>query len=434
MRARSLLFSLFLVTAKSHASFEAHEWGTFTSLVGSNGITQNGMYHEDEALPPFVHGFGETQPPVAHVPPADPPPAPAPVQPNPPPNRPCRFKSCFDREILSHNVVTQKMETPVIYFYATGGPRFQNVRVNVKFPQGVVTETYPAPTKTYPSLRDGLVLANGDTTFDVTIASNVKELLPDVSPNNIYSHARNVASNVVQSGNEMEKFIFYRGLGRFQPALSITSRFGALTVAGNEASMPQAAFLVHVDASGDTRMIDVSPFDNPNRVDVSARTIALLSNHGVTSGEVMGGQLIHLALFKALGNAGLLHDEAEAMIATWEHGYFHVPGLRLLYVLPRAEVDQALPLTMQPAPSRLTRVFVGRIEVLLDTEERRILANVMSQRDGFSVDGLGRFAEPMLRRVLEVYSSQNPTSDGLSLFNRLISRAATGSPASASIH
>ena len=31
-----------------------HEWGTFTSLVGSNGQAQNGMYHEDEALPDFV--------------------------------------------------------------------------------------------------------------------------------------------------------------------------------------------------------------------------------------------------------------------------------------------------------------------------------------------------------------------------------------------
>ena len=32
-----------------------HEWGTFLTMNGSDGITLDGMYHEEHALPPFVH-------------------------------------------------------------------------------------------------------------------------------------------------------------------------------------------------------------------------------------------------------------------------------------------------------------------------------------------------------------------------------------------
>ena len=59
LKTLTLLTSLVGITQPLIA-FEAHEWGTFTSLLGSNGKTQNGMYHEDERLPAFVHGFGVT--------------------------------------------------------------------------------------------------------------------------------------------------------------------------------------------------------------------------------------------------------------------------------------------------------------------------------------------------------------------------------------
>src|SRR5262245_27648507 len=111
MRLSQLILSslLFIGSSKGFAAFDAHEWGTFTSLVGSNGITQNGMYHEDEPLPDFVHSFGELRLEAAL------PPTPSP-QPTPP-RCPRRSKLCFDQAFLSQNIVTQKMETPVIYFY-----------------------------------------------------------------------------------------------------------------------------------------------------------------------------------------------------------------------------------------------------------------------------------------------------------------------------
>lgn len=33
-----------------------HEWGTFTSLQGSDGRVMDGLHHTEELLPAFVHG------------------------------------------------------------------------------------------------------------------------------------------------------------------------------------------------------------------------------------------------------------------------------------------------------------------------------------------------------------------------------------------
>ncbi|MEK7358457.1 MAG: hypothetical protein AAB250_18580, partial [Bdellovibrionota bacterium] len=344
----------------ANAKLEAHEWGTFTSLVGSDGVTQTGLYHEDEKLPSFVYGFGETRSPIA--------------APEPSPDDDCVYTKggCFSRRRLQP--ITQKMETPVIYFYSD---QSQRIDVRVKFPKGVVTETYPAPIMTSPQTANS-ALENGDTTFSVDITTAAFQYLPYVEPGNIYSHAREVASQYVTSGNDVEKFIFYRGLGRFQPRVSMTSAGGRLSLSAPAGSVPQAAFLVHVDEVGDGRLMRLTALDSKGSEIVSTRMMERLRTHGPDNafGRILTGVDSSNALIDSLVTAGLNKDEAVAMVRTWEHGYLKVPGLRLLYVLPRAEVDQILPITMTPSPDKFERVFVGRIEILLDTEEERVLTEV----------------------------------------------------------
>lgn len=43
------------------AAYEIHEWGTFTSVSGSDGILLNGLHHEEERLPFFVHALSGMQ-------------------------------------------------------------------------------------------------------------------------------------------------------------------------------------------------------------------------------------------------------------------------------------------------------------------------------------------------------------------------------------
>jgi len=110
------------------------------------------------------------------------------------------------------------------------------------------------------------------------------------------------------------------------------------------------------------------------------------------------------------------------MFDTWKHGYLQVPGLRLLYVLPVNEPDAILPLSMTPSPTSLKRVFVGRVEILLDTEENRILNDIIKQGDKFTPSSLGRFAEPILQRIAQRYEGSD--SSVRALLARLVEKAA----------
>ena len=52
--AGTLVFSALgmLVAANPlRGDFVVHEWGTFLAMNGSNGISLDGMYHEEHALP-----------------------------------------------------------------------------------------------------------------------------------------------------------------------------------------------------------------------------------------------------------------------------------------------------------------------------------------------------------------------------------------------
>lgn len=408
---------LLLAGQNSLAKFEAHEWGTFTSLVGSDGITQDGMYHEDEKLPEFVHGFGAIAQP--EPPPAAPPPRPAPL---PPPDRPCRGKGCFDFTFYDSNVITQKMETPVIYFYTDAR---RTVTVNVRFPEGVVTETYPAPIATSPSRGNIREAKNGNTTFRVDVFPEMTGNLPFVANDNIYGHARNVASNVLRSGNEVEKFIFYRGIGKFQPRLGMKSEGGHLYFQPERGRVPVAAFLVHVDGSGYGQMFQVQGLSAGRQTVVSRGELDRLSGIREPYSHYLRGARMGDALVNALESAGLYTDEARAMVKTWEHGYLKVPGLRLLYVLPRTEVDTVLPLTITPVPESVERAFVARIEILRDTEEQSLVERVKSDTTLRASD-FGRFAEPILRRLKQVYEKTPTDPLVLSRFTRLIEEAKAG--------
>ena len=111
----------------------------------------------------------------------------------------------------------------------------------------------------------------------------------------------------------------------------------------------------------------------------------------------------------ALVAMGLYGREADAMVNTWEQSYFRTEGLRVLYVLPRQTVDQLIPIRINPAPDKLVRVMVGRLEVLTPLREQQIekfVADLGAReprtRDAASVGlaRLGRLGEPALRRVM----------------------------------
>ncbi len=418
MKHINSILMVLLLTQTARAEFKVHEWGTFTSVIGSNGKTQNGLYHEDEKLPGFIHGLGEVVTGSFSVNP-------------PPPVFPFPDDDLCDKNIhcrvLRANVITQKMETPVIYFYNDSINSIP-VKVNVQFPLGVISQTFPGPTISTPG-AEATVLSNGAVQFDLNVIpkltlADYTTYIPQIAESNIYSYARNVDSNFIQVANgnkpEYEKFIFYRGLGQFNPRFQMTSKDGNLNIEIpiSGTAIP-VAYLINVSATGQVFGVPVHGLSAGHTTRINASRIAeITSGHG----KVFPMHSLKAMLAHDLTDSGLFADEALAMIATWENGYFKVPGLRLLYILPRNEVESILPMQIVPQPIELARAFVGRIEVLLDVEESEIINMVIRNGYLFDPDTLGRFAEPKLRRALEVYQAKDDASvEVVDLFNELIS-------------
>ena len=122
------------------------------------------------------------------------------------------------------------------------------------------------------------------------------------------------------------------------------------------------------------------------------------------------------SMTEALIGAGLYTDESIGMVNTWRRQWFRTPGVRVLYFAPAAWIDAQVPLTIDPRPSTVVRVMVMRVEVLTPAVEQsdRAFAALLDQSDADFVsgseyfNGLGRFAEPRLRRALAKLAAAPP--------------------------
>ena len=83
-------------------------------------------------------------------------------------------------------------------------------------------------------------------------------------------------------------------------------------------------------------------------------------------------------LVKHLTAAGLYEKEAKAMVNTWSDAWFGEEGTRLIYLVPRAKTDELLPLTINPKPTEVVRVLVGRHDFL--TPEQEAIADQQLKR------------------------------------------------------
>jgi hypothetical protein len=390
------------LTPRAHAKdgpsdLVVHEWGTFLSMSGSDGMVLDGMYHEEHKLPAFVHARS--------------------------------------REQLRLPCTLIKGETPVIYFYSK---ERQNVRVGVGFPQGIWTQWYPQAAAVMPgliknaanpdSLRGGRVCWYAEIIPPSQVPREMPDkpgnelgpdaLLPATSSDALWNYARDVDAAVVKTWSaaggankpEYERFLFYRGLGRSKLPL----RFDA-TAGGTLALDPDPAlahgishlFVIRIENGrggysylpslvGGQRVSGVIPsLSESQPLDAFTRSIAD-------------------ALANRLTDSGLYSKEARAMVNTWTTSYFQTEGVRVLYVLPQSWTDAFIPMTVAPAPKQIVRVMVGRVELLSPERERlagravRDLADRSPEKRAHAYQFLreqGRYVEPIVRRV------QNTTED-----------------------
>lgn len=236
---------------------------------------------------------------------------------------------------------TVRMETPVLYFYSEEPRR---VSVEVGFPRGFITEWYPSA----PSPRRTGRLA----WTDVAVLPGSEAVLPREEAASHYYAARETDAALLRVGRQHERFLFYRGVGTFPLPLAARLEGGR----------------VHLRAAPGAELGAVVLFESRggragHAWDVLRGGEATLDRPALGTDAEGGLDLIA----EQLRSSGLYPREVEAMLATWRDAWTE-EGCRVFYLLPRASVDEVLPLTVKPEPAELVRVLVGRLELL--TPER----------------------------------------------------------------
>lgn len=346
--------------------FIVHEWGTFTTFSGSDGIHLEyrplDTNHQD--LPSFV---------VDRL-----------IQ----SGQPFMAKARIRAKV--------RMETPVTYFYTD---RQRKVRVSVDFPEGLLTEFYPPVRKMAPTFDRKAALGDGEMIGNSTLDWGEVDLIPlstfrpDVGDDQLadflqqrtlstilpqgdrYSHyvyARETDSALVHvnlpaptkpntgpRGSFIEKFLFYRGVGKFQ--LPVHVRFNELqqAVIANDGKRPLRSMIL-LDIKGDVTRMAVLPA-------LAAESTAVLPEPQVVQNQQVGQRVI-----QALVEEGLYEKEAVAMVRTWQDSWITEQGTRLLYMVPEEDTERLLPLHIEPAPAKSVRVLVGRLEIMDPAQEREV--------------------------------------------------------------
>ena len=195
------------------------------------------------------------------------------------------------------------------------------------------------------------------------------------------------------SGEQHEKFLFYRGVAAFPVPLLATLE-------------PSRA--VHVEIRGSNTIRAVVFFERRGE-NIGYRLSGALQDEMSLDAPDLSGSMDSLArdLEGILVDQGLYQNEAQAMVQTWHDSWFE-EGSRLLYIVPREFVDTVLPLSIKPAPMQTTRVFVGRLELVTPATKNEIEQAVASH-NGATLAKYGRFLEPILKAMIESASDVDKT-------------------------
>ncbi len=315
--AAALLGALLAATAaaKDPKGLVVHEWGTFSTFSGSDGVYLK-FYPDDRGLPEFVY------------------------------NRHRDVKGGLPDSFVS-------LETLVTYFYSD---RDLTASVPVEFPKGLMTDWYPQASR--PP-------AQGLRWDNIRILANSKAVLPESGGRGSrYFAARETDSNVVQltaqGKTQSEKFLFYRGVGDFQMPMTIRALGkGEFSVKNTSTEAVPGFFLVRVEGG--------KVFFEPGGQLSTGQEIRLHESDKASTAEKLGDAVAALLI-----EQGLYEKEAKAMVKTWSQDWFGDEGTRVLYVVAQPVTDGLLPIKIDPKPEQIVRVLVGRHDLLTPEREHEV--------------------------------------------------------------
>lgn len=342
-----------------------HEWGTVTSFQGSNGATVAGVVQPEEALPGFVVR-ADAAPRVA---------SPA-----------------------------WRVQAPAFYVHAETPGRLD---VALQVHGGHLLAAWPPPDDGGAPDGDGRL----SWTLDVGPAAAAPEAL--AGPGSLWDPLRDVDATLVTSAGVAERFVYYEaedaGAGASLPltvssqdseTIEATNVEGASTAGGG---IPMAWYVwVH---EGGGLIASLGPIE-------TRRTFSRLPTPKETNVDIFA--LNARGTMEAdLARLGLRADEAHALVDAWDQSVFRTHGRRLIYVLPPAWAEARVGLTLTPPPASHVRVWLGRVEFLLPTDESALLDDLRTRsRAGEAAiavrAALGPFAVAKLQRASALLAPEDP--------------------------
>jgi hypothetical protein len=258
-----------------------------------------------------------------------------------------------------------------------------NLAVHVGFPLGLISEWYPQASKVVPETANVNTQHSEVTWNNVEVHPGESLGFPAGKAASHYYAARNTDAAPLRVGDQQEKMIFYRGVGRFSiPVQPVFTKDGRIEIR-NTGSAPLSSVILFENRNGKVGYRTVRQFAGV--VDLDEPEL----NSDVN--------LLRRDLVAELVELGLYRKEAEAMVETWRDSWFE-EGVRIFYFVPRAKVDYLLPLTIVPPPSQVSRVFVGRVEMFSPSMRQSIEAAVTSG-DVPVLQKYGRFLDPFLSEI-----------------------------------
>jgi hypothetical protein len=369
-----------------------HEWGTFTSLQDEHGQAIKGVNVDDEPVPPFVYeNAGITV--TAQYSQSE---------------RNFGLPPHLDRGALSQGwfrgdpQVTMRLETPVLYIYPPKGKTPASVPpldVHVDFHGGILSQSYPYAEREdspHPPLGpEGITdqMTSGLTWKGVRLGSTEK---PVETTDKVWTTPREVSAPLLEvkaliydnggrhEGTQAEHFLFYRGVGHLDSPLLLNQTSLDAGKRGDifpwchrilaaspsfeapaQGTVNAEAWLADIHADGSCRWeVLLLEYDSSG-----VRLARKFVDSDSSPANLNQLNQLKASMHDALVKEGLYPDEASAMLRTWELSYFKSPGLRFFYIVPRKWVDKVLPLKITGAPTDITRVMVGRIELISDAQK-----------------------------------------------------------------
>ena len=394
-----LLLAALSLPCTLHAGLTVHEWGTFTVLQGSDGqaLRWYEPLRDYHALPAFVHR---------------------------PQANPVMKATAPDGAAIA------RMETPVLYFYPDAE---MDISVTASLQGGRLTEWFPDALRTAPSLEQSprslqwighLFPANApvaahiprnedaagrhyDAARAVPDAWIFRSSLPKPAPRPDPVDAKRFLPPVA----EVDRVLFYRGAADLQPPVQVTTGDDATFSLSNVSGQPMAAAFALQSSPKGIAWVRMDGFQPVQWVDgkpVNIKSFTFPEAKDRTEGIAT----LSRAVTETLVTEGLTPAEAAAMVTTWQDLWFTETGTRVLSILPEPWVDQTVPLSINPVPDKLERVYVLRTEILTKFREET-LADLLAGggdpaagRPQLAALELGRFTFGALPRAKQILNAR----------------------------